>query len=108
LPLPGCVEEFDNLAARLMSAGTAGEKGKVMAEAEKALTVTTDLKKAEVYIKLMRKIVAEGAGVPDTEFARVMKVIVGGKVAEEKKKSMKQRLNVLRSFMQTQPQKEEL
>jgi len=108
LPLPGCMEEFDNLAARLMSAGSAGEKGKVMAEAEKAFAATTDNKKADIYLKIMRKIVAEGPGVPDTEMARVMKVIAGGKVSEEKRNSMKQRLNVLRSFMQTQPQKEEL
>ena len=53
------------MAARLMSAGSAGEKGKVMAEAERALASTpADVKKAEVYVKVMRKIVAEGAEVP--------------------------------------------
>jgi len=37
LPLPGCLEAFDTLAERLVAAATPGEKGMVMAEAEKAL-----------------------------------------------------------------------
>jgi len=111
LPLPGCLEEFDELAARLVAADTAGEKGKVVAEAEKALAAAagaTDKTKAEIYVKIMRKMVKEGAGVPEAEMTRIKKVIEGGKVSEDKKKSMKQRLNVLRAFTQTQPTKDEL
>jgi hypothetical protein len=37
LPLPGCLEIFDKLANTLVTASNAGDKGKVMAEAEKAL-----------------------------------------------------------------------
>ena len=108
LPLPGCLEEFDELAARLVAADTAGEKGKVVAEAEKALAAAADKSKAEIYVKIMRKMVKEGAGVPEAEMTRIKKVIEGGKVSEDKKKSMKQRLNVLRAFTQTQPTKDEL
>ena len=108
LPLPGCLEEFDELAARLVAADTAGEKGKVVAEAEKGLAAAADKSKAEIYVKIMRKMVKEGAGVPEAEMTRIKKVIEGGKVSEDKKKSMKQRLNVLRAFTQTQPTKDEL
>ena len=111
LPLPGCLEEFDELAARLVAADTAGEKGKVVAEAEKALAAAagaTDKTKAEIYVKIMRKMVKEGAGMPEAEMTRIKKVIEGGKVSEDKKKSMKQRLNVLRAFTQTQPTKDGL
>ena len=37
MPLPGCLEQFDKLADKLVSAAGPGDKGKVMAEAEKAL-----------------------------------------------------------------------
>ena len=109
--MPGCLEEFDELAARLVAADTAGERGKVVAEAEKALAAAagaTDKTKAEIYVKIMRKMVKEGAEVPEAEMTRIKKVIEGGKVSEDKKKSMKQRLNVLRAFTQTQPTKDEL
>jgi len=35
MALPGCMEDFDNLADKLMTASNAGEKGKVVVEAEK-------------------------------------------------------------------------
>lgn len=108
LPLPGCLEEFDELAARLVAASSAGEKGKVVADAEKALLAAnaTDKPKADMYVKIMRKMAKEGAGVPEAEMARIKKVIEGGKVSDDKKKSMRQRLNVLRAFTQTQPKDE--
>merc|ERR1712037_918831 len=34
LPRPGCVEEFDNLADRLMTLTDSGSKGKIIVEAE--------------------------------------------------------------------------
>ena len=110
LPLPGCLEKFDAMAATLMTASTAGDKGKIMAKAEKALESASEAEKAkaDIYIKIMRKVVKEGDRFPETEMTRVKKVMDGGKVSEEKKKLMNQRLNVLRSFLQTKSSKDEL
>merc|ERR1719273_1457072 len=89
LPLPGCIEEFDSFANRLLIATNAGEKGKVMAEAEKALLAipseSTNKAKADIYIKIMRKIVKEGNEFADNEIKRVKKILKDGKIADAKK-----------------------
>ena len=112
LPLPGCMEEFDSLAIRLLTAENAGEKGKVMSEAEKAfLTIpseSTNKVKADIYIKIMRRTVKEGNEFAENEMKRVKKVIKEGKIADAKKESMEKRINVLRSFIQHDSVKDEL
>ena len=95
-----------------MTASNAGEKGKVMAEAEKALldmpSENANKAKADIYVKLMRRIVKEGDEFPQKEMDRVKKVLKDGKVAEGKKKSMEQRINVIRSFIHHDAKKDEL
>ena len=112
LPLPGCIEEFDTLATRLLTAENAGEKGKVMAEAEKTFlaipTESTKKAKADIYIKIMRKVVKEGNEFADKEMKRVKKVLKEGKIADAKKEGMEKRINVLRSFIQHDTVKDEL
>merc|ERR1719273_713752 len=112
LPLPGCIEEFDNFANRLLTATNAGEKGKVMAEAEKALLAipseSINKAKADIYIKIMRKIVKEGNEFADNEIKRVKKILKDGKIADAKKDLMEKRINVLRSFIQHDGVKDEL
>ena len=102
LPLPGCLEEFDRLADRLTSASSPGDRGKVMAEAEKALI---DLKgedddkakKAEIYVKIMRKVSSEGQAFATSEIERIKKILEG-KLSSAKKQQMELRINVLKSF----------
>jgi len=112
LPLPGCIEEFDNFATRLLTAENAGEKGKVMAEAEKALLAipaeSSNKGKGDMYIKIMRKIVKEGNEFAVNEMKRVKKVLKEGKIADNKKEGMEKRINVLRSFIQHDVVKDEL
>jgi len=112
LPLPGCIEEFDNLATRLLTAENAGEKGKVMAEAEKTFLAipaeSSNKGKGDIYIKIMRKIVKEGNQFAETEMKRVKKVLKEGKIADNKKDAMEKRINVLRSFIQHDAVKDEL
>lgn len=110
LPLPGCLEEFDRLADKLMSATTPGEKGKVMAEAEKVLIdLTADeadkAKKAEIYVKIMRKVSIEGEAFAASEIERIKKILEG-KLSSTKKQQMEQRINVLRSFTSQQQQQQ--
>jgi len=108
LPRPGCVEEFDNLADRLMTLTDSGSKGKIIVEAE---TIKENLnedkaKKAEIYIKIMHKVVSEGEKFIEKETERVTKLL-DGKVSESKKKQLEQRINILKSFAR-QKSKDEL
>lgn len=105
MPLPGCLEQFDRLADKLISAATPGDKGKVMAEAEKALIeLQADdeekAKKGEIYVKIMRKVSSEGATFATSEIERIKKILEG-KLSAAKKHQMEQRINVLKSFTQS-------
>jgi hypothetical protein len=71
-----------------------------MVQAEKALEAITDpekAKKADTYVKIMRKVSAEGESFISAESDRVKKILEG-KLSDSKKKLMQQRTNVLRSF----------
>ena len=108
LPLPGCLEAFDNLADSLMTAPDAGTKGKVIVQAEKVRDTLKDeqSKKADIYIKVMHKVASEGEAFIDKEMERVKKVMEG-KVSEGKKKQLEHRINILKSFAR-QKTKDEL
>lgn len=108
LPLPGCVEELDLLADKLMSTTDAGTKGKIIVEAEKTRDKLTEekSKKADIYIKVMHKIVGEGEAFIDKEMERVKKVMEG-KISDAKKKQLEERINILKSFAR-QKSKDEL
>ncbi len=108
LPLPGCVEEFDVLADKLMTTSDAGAKGKLIVEAEKARGRLNEdkAKKADVYIKIMHKIVSEGEAFIEKELGRVKKLL-DDQVSDGKKKQLGQRINILNSFMR-QRSKDEL
>ena len=84
----------------------------MMAEAEKALielSADEDDKakksKAEIYVKMMRKVAAsDGQTFATSEMERVKKIL-DGKLSAAKKEQMEQRINVLKSFVATEPQK---
>ena len=54
-------------------------------------------KRAEIYVKIMRKIEDVGEGFVEKEEARVKKILKG-KVSKEKKEEMEERVNILKSF----------
>ena len=83
----------------------------MMAEAEKALielSADEDDKakksKAEIYVKIMRKVASDGQIFATSEMERVKKILEG-KLSASKKEQMEQRINVLKSFVATEPQK---
>ena len=83
----------------------------MMAEAEKALielSADEDDKakksKAEIYVKIMRKVASDGQTFATSEMERVKKIL-DGKLSASKKEQMEQRINVLKSFVATEPQK---
>jgi endoplasmic reticulum protein 29 len=91
-----------------MTLTDSGSKGKIIVEAE---TIKENLnadkaKKAEIYIKIMHKVVSEGEKFIDKETERVTKLL-DGKVSESKKKQLEQRINILKSFAR-QKSKDEL
>ena len=78
-------------------------------EAEKTRDKLQDekAKKADIYIKIMHKIVSEGDSFIDKETTRVKKIMDDGKISEAKKKQLEQRINILNVF-RNQKSKDEL
>merc|ERR1712086_116830 len=85
LPLPGCIEEFDLLVDKLLRSGKEDQK-KILREAEDLwdkIHGPKMHKRADIYVKIMRKIV-------DTDFSFVtkeeerLKKIKAGKIKPEK------------------------
>ena len=85
-----------------------GAKGKIIVEAEKIKSSLNEekSKKADLYIKIMHKVVSDGEGFIGKETDRVKKLL-DGKFSETKKKQLEQRINILKSFVQ-QKTKDEL
>jgi hypothetical protein len=82
-----------------------------MAEAEKALLdLQSDddekAKKADTYVKIMRKVASEGEAFAAAETERIKKVLEG-KLSPAKKAQMEQRINILKSFIPPKPAKKE-
>ena len=79
-------------------------------EISKQLVKEEDKKSADIYIKLMEKVIERGSMFIKSEQERV-KNLISGKITEVKKNDMQTRLNILESFMdQNMPEikKEEL
>jgi len=99
LSLPGCIEEFDKLVDKLLSAPEA-EKQSVLKEAEALWDKTHGprmAKRADIYVKLMRKVVATGPSFVAKEAQRVKKLL-GGKISSDKKEELEEKSNILKSF----------
>jgi len=99
MPLVGCSEELDKLADELL-AGKKNEMGEVIKKAEALWDQAKGAKaqkRAEIYVKIMRKIEEVGEGFIAKEETRVKKILTG-KVNKEKKEELEERVNILKSF----------
>ena len=108
LSLPGCIEEFDLLVDKLLKSSKEDQK-KVLREAEDLWDKVHGPKmhkRADIYVKIMRKIVDTDISFVKKEEERLKK-ITGSKITTEKKEEMEERLNILKSFS-LQEVKEEL
>ncbi|KAK5638391.1 hypothetical protein RI129_012686 [Pyrocoelia pectoralis] len=101
--LPGCIESFDKLAQEFV---VASNKEKKLKEAEKMLETQQEGSTAQIYIKLMKKVISDGVQFVQQELARLKKIIKEGKVNKNKMEELSQRMNILHSFVVKQ--KEEL
>ena len=99
MPLLGCSEQFDKLADELLAAEKK-DQGAVIRKAENLwdqAEAPTDKRRAEVYVKIMRKVEEVGVAFVKKEEARVKKIL-GGKVNKDKKEELEERVNILKSF----------
>lgn len=95
--LPGCIEEFDNLALSFID--SSNKEGK-MKEAESILEKTEKKERAigETYLLFMKKILENGSGFVEKEKSRLNKLLKEAKMNEKKKTELTYRLNILHSF----------
>lgn len=110
MPLIGCIEEFDKLADELLATAKGKYKEEILKKAENLWDKAEgpkNQKRAEIYVKIMRKVLDVGEGFVKTEETRVKK-LMGGKISKEKKEEMEERLNILKSFSSGKDSKDEL
>ena len=99
LTLPGCIEGFDKLVDKFLNSSEEDQES-VLKEAEDLWDKTHGpkmAKRADIYVKLMKKVSSSGRSFISKEIQRVKKLI-GGKISSEKKEELEEKLNILKSF----------
>ncbi len=100
MALSGCLEEFDKLADQIFEVKEKQWPEILTAMKAKADSVTEpeNKKKADMYVKIMNKMIVEGKVFIKNEMERTKKMVEVSDVKESQKKKLKEKLNVLRSF----------
>ena len=108
MPLPGCVESLNNVADRLTGGkiDAAQAKELMQKEADK-LTEEKMKEKAQVYLKIVKKVASDGLEFVAKETERTKKMLEQ-KLADKKKKELNEKINVLRAFTKNEKAKDEL
>merc|ERR1711959_386721 len=102
LALPGCLKEFDELAAKFLQGNPSIDdsresiKNQATAAVSK-LSQASELESGKYYVLVMQKILEKGENFVAHEIARLNKV-VSGDLTPAKKEFFKKRLNILPSF----------
>jgi len=111
LLLDQCIGELDDIAVKFGAEGASkSDQKKLLEEAKKFvahLTREADKKSAQVYVKLMEKVIDRGNIFLESEQERV-KNILAGKITDAKKKELQGRLNIIQSFVFSKSDKDEL
>uniref|UniRef100_A0A646QHS0 Endoplasmic reticulum resident protein 29 n=1 Tax=Hemiscolopendra marginata TaxID=943146 RepID=A0A646QHS0_9MYRI len=97
--LSACLEKFDKLAQEFMDA-KAEHRNVILNQAEELIKEINDdqqKKSAQVYIKMMSKVIERGDDLVENEVERLTN-IQKSKITKEKKEEMQARLNILQSF----------
>ena len=103
--LPGCLEVFDGLANRFVASKNPSDRKEILRHSEDEwdkVSLGSERKSAEVYVKVMRKMLEKGDDFLQLELSRV-DTLRKGKLAKEKKEEMDRRLNILQSFQPKSP-----
>ena len=96
-----CLETFDRIVDRFLRTEDKKARENMITEAQnekEKLRMPQDKESAEIYVKLMEKILEKGVGFVAQENARVRNLLENPKLVDAKKKSMKTKLNILKSF----------
>jgi len=97
--LPGCVKEFDELAALFMKDTENRATHKAAAEAAvQKLTNAGEVESGKYYAMVMKKILDKGDSFAMTEIDRLTKMVGGASITEDRKVLFQKRLNILPSF----------
>ncbi|XP_069475604.1 endoplasmic reticulum resident protein 29 isoform X2 [Ambystoma mexicanum] len=110
LGMPGCLEEFDIIAAKFVSASSEEQRRILLNESngQSEHVEEADKKSAEQYLKIMRKMLEHNEHFPVTETERLSKMIEKDAMSDAKKAELQKRLNILSSFQKMDQEKEEL
>lgn len=95
-----CLPQFDELAEEFMVADNKENMESILSKAKElasAITEGVEKRSADVYVKMMQKVIERGMGFIASEKERV-KNIKEGKITSTKKEEMQGRLNILHSF----------
>ncbi|KAK6636412.1 hypothetical protein RUM43_010073 [Polyplax serrata] len=98
--LPGCLEEFDQIAMEFSKQVSIEKKKQLLRKMENlwdSATGKSNQKSAETYVKTMRKIIEKGNEFADSELKRIQNILKG-KLSKEKQSEMQYRMNILQSF----------
>uniref|UniRef100_A0A1B6EPV7 Endoplasmic reticulum resident protein 29 n=1 Tax=Cuerna arida TaxID=1464854 RepID=A0A1B6EPV7_9HEMI len=96
----GCIQAFDELALKFIKEKSIENKKKLLRNAEDLWDKAKgnqEHKSAEIYVKIMRKLLEKGDEFLASETTRVENLLKG-KVSKEKKEEMQQRINILQAF----------
>jgi len=102
LPLAGCIESLDEMADRLLATEDKKEWEKILKEAEtEAAKVGAEgekqKKRADLYVKIIKKIISDGLSFAEKEVERTKKLLEG-RITDTKKAELGEKINILRSF----------
>jgi len=99
--LPGCIEQFDKIAQEFIKIREKERRDELMIQAKLLIAKGFDTPKstemANIYLKLMEKILEKGDDFVKNEIARVEN-LRKTKISNEKKEHLQNRLNILQSF----------
>jgi len=100
--LPGCIEQFDALAAEFIKTKDVERREELLTQGRdilaKGLDTPRNTEYAQIYLKLMEKVMEKGDEFVLKEIQRV-ESLRKTKVTVDKKESLQKRLNILQSFV---------
>lgn len=95
--LSNCIASFDELVDEFMATGSEQTRQELFNKAQSLPVSESEKKSADVYIKLMQKVVERGTKFIPSESERV-KNLLESKLSDTKKSELLVRRNILRSF----------
>ncbi|KAF6204124.1 hypothetical protein GE061_002464 [Apolygus lucorum] len=94
---PGCIRAFDVIVLKFIKTKDEAERKELLKSAEELLEEYKDKRAADVYVKLMKKVIEKGDEFVKTEMARVDNILKE-KLTKDKQAEMTERINILESF----------